>query len=151
MHWGVEMARKGGVPPDRVLNAMPLPQVAPPSSTPATVAVRPSVHCGIQTGKQSAGLLLYRRTGADIEVLLGHPGGPFWRNKDLGSWTISKGLIAAGETPLAAAKREFAEETGHRPHGKPLPLAKPSSREESLFRSGRSRTIGMLKPQEPYV
>ena len=75
-----------------------------------------------EVGKQSAGLLLYRRNSDDVEVLLGHPGGPFWRNKDLGSWSIPKGLIAEGETPLAAARREFAEETGHRPRGKSLPL-----------------------------
>ena len=62
------------------------------------------------------------RVGSGIEVLLGHPGGPFWRKKDLGSWSIPKGLIAEGETPLAAAKREFAEETGHRPRGKSMPL-----------------------------
>ena len=71
---------------------------------------------------QSAGLLLYRRKANGVEVLLGHPGGPFWRNKDLGSWSIPKGLIAEGEASLAAAKREFTEETGHRPHGKFLPL-----------------------------
>jgi predicted NUDIX family NTP pyrophosphohydrolase len=71
--------------------------------------------------EQSAGLLLYRRKGNDIEVLLGHPGGPFWRNKELGSWSIPKGLIE-DETALVAAKREFAEETGHRPSGKFLPL-----------------------------
>jgi predicted NUDIX family NTP pyrophosphohydrolase len=70
--------------------------------------------------KRSAGLLLYRRTAGGIEVLLGHPGGPFWRNKDMGSW--SKGLIGAGESPLAAAKREFVEETGYKPRGKSLPL-----------------------------
>jgi predicted NUDIX family NTP pyrophosphohydrolase len=74
------------------------------------------------SGRQSAGLLLYRRTGNGVEVLLGHPGGPFWRNKDLGSWSIPKGLIAEGEKPLAAARREFTEETGHRPRGKSLPL-----------------------------
>jgi predicted NUDIX family NTP pyrophosphohydrolase len=74
------------------------------------------------SGRQSAGLLLYRRNGNGVEVLLGHPGGPFWRNKDLGSWSIPKGLIAEGEKPLAAAKREFTEETGHRPRGKSLPL-----------------------------
>jgi predicted NUDIX family NTP pyrophosphohydrolase len=51
------------------------------------------------TGKQSAGLLLYRRSGEALDVLLGHPGGPFWRNKDLGSWSIPKGLIAADEVP----------------------------------------------------
>jgi predicted NUDIX family NTP pyrophosphohydrolase len=71
---------------------------------------------------QSAGLLLYRQTGDDIEVLLAHPGGPFWKNKDAGAWTIPKGLISPGETPLAAARREFAEETGHRPQGETIPL-----------------------------
>jgi predicted NUDIX family NTP pyrophosphohydrolase len=74
------------------------------------------------SSKQSAGLLLYRHKGDGIQVLLGHPGGPFWRKKDLGSWSIPKGLIAAGETLLGAAKREFAEETGHRPRGKSLRL-----------------------------
>jgi predicted NUDIX family NTP pyrophosphohydrolase len=74
------------------------------------------------SGRQSAGLLLYRRNGNGVEVLLGHPGGPFWRNKDLGFWSIPKGLIAEGEKPLAAARREFTEETGHRPRGKSLPL-----------------------------
>jgi predicted NUDIX family NTP pyrophosphohydrolase len=67
--------------------------------------------------QQSAGLLLYRHRGAP-EVLLGHPGGPFWSKKDDAAWTIPKGLIRPGETPLAAARREFAEETGNRPRGK---------------------------------
>src|ERR1700732_4343577 len=70
----------------------------------------------------SAGLLLYRRRGREIEVLLGHHGGPYWAKKDEGAWTIPKGLFADGETPLAAAKREFAEETGHRPSGKCVAL-----------------------------
>jgi predicted NUDIX family NTP pyrophosphohydrolase len=74
------------------------------------------------TWKQSAGLLLYRQKGEGIEVLLGHPGGPFWRRKDLASWSVPKGLIAAGEDPHAAAKREFTEETGHSPLGQPVPL-----------------------------
>jgi len=74
------------------------------------------------SGKMSAGLLLYRHSDEGIEVLLGHPGGPFWRNKDLASWSIPKGLIAERETPLAGAKREFAEETGHTPRGKARPL-----------------------------
>jgi len=71
---------------------------------------------------QSAGILLFRRKGDDAEVLLAHPGGPFWRNKDLGAWTIPKGLIDSGEPLLAAAHREFAEETGYRPGGDPLSL-----------------------------
>jgi predicted NUDIX family NTP pyrophosphohydrolase len=71
---------------------------------------------------QSAGLLLFRGRAADLEVLLGHPGGPFWQNKDDGAWSIPKGLIGADEAPLSAARREFAEETGHDPHGDFLPL-----------------------------
>lgn len=73
-------------------------------------------------GKQSAGLLLFRRTTGEIEVLLGHPGGPFWKKKDLGAWSIPKGLIALGEDPLAAARREFAEETGYKPRGEYISL-----------------------------
>ena len=60
----------------------------------------------------SAGLLLYRRHGAETEVLLIHPGGPFWARKDAGAWSIPKGLVNPGEDPMAAALREFAEETG---------------------------------------
>jgi predicted NUDIX family NTP pyrophosphohydrolase len=59
----------------------------------------------------SAGLLLYRRTGPALEVLLVHPGGPFWRRRDLGAWTIPKGEVAEGESLLEAARREFREET----------------------------------------
>jgi predicted NUDIX family NTP pyrophosphohydrolase len=61
---------------------------------------------------RSAGILLYRRHSGGIEVLLVHPGGPFWRNKDLGAWSIPKGEYVQGEEPLAVAKREFEEETG---------------------------------------
>jgi predicted NUDIX family NTP pyrophosphohydrolase len=71
---------------------------------------------------QSAGLLLFRGRAADLEVLLGHPGGPFWQNKDDGAWSIPKGLIGADEAPLSAARREFVEETGHDPDGDFLPL-----------------------------
>lgn len=62
--------------------------------------------------KQSAGLLLYRRSSGNLEVLLVHPGGPFWKNKDEGAWTIPKGEFDENEDPLIAAKREFEEETG---------------------------------------
>ena len=70
----------------------------------------------------SAGLLLFRRSGAGLEVFLAHPGGPFWRDRDLGAWTVPKGLLVAGEDPLAAAVREFEEETAIRPEGPFLPL-----------------------------
>jgi predicted NUDIX family NTP pyrophosphohydrolase len=62
----------------------------------------------------SAGILLYRRSGAHLEVLLAHPGGPFWAKRDAGAWSIPKGLLDADEDPLAAAGREFEEETGLR-------------------------------------
>src|ERR1039457_3343973 len=64
------------------------------------------------SGTRSAGVLLYRRRGGDIEVLLVHPGGPYWSHKDEGAWSIRKGEYAADEDPLAAARREFLEETG---------------------------------------
>jgi predicted NUDIX family NTP pyrophosphohydrolase len=73
--------------------------------------------------KQSAGLLLFRGTVADVEVLLVHPGGPFWAKKDDGSWSIPKGEFAEDEDPLAAAKREFQEETGAPAAGEFTPLA----------------------------
>ena len=61
---------------------------------------------------QSAGVLLYRRSGAGLEVLLVHPGGPFWQRKDIGAWSIPKGEFDATETAEVAALREFREETG---------------------------------------
>jgi len=60
---------------------------------------------------RSAGILLYRRTPG-LEVLLVHPGGPFWAHRDLGAWSIPKGLCEPGEEPLQAGRREFEEETG---------------------------------------
>jgi predicted NUDIX family NTP pyrophosphohydrolase len=80
--------------------------------------------------KESAGLLLHRRRNGALEVLLVHPGGPFWANKDLGAWTIPKGEIMPGEAPLDAAQREFQEETGHVVAGAfhPLQLVQQSGR-----------------------
>jgi predicted NUDIX family NTP pyrophosphohydrolase len=60
----------------------------------------------------SAGLLLYRRAPQALQVLLVHPGGPFWHRKDLGAWTIPKGEVSDGEALIDAARREFHEETG---------------------------------------
>jgi len=64
------------------------------------------------TTKRSAGILLFRERADALEVLLAHPGGPFWRARDEGVWTIPKGGIDEGEEPLDAARREFNEETG---------------------------------------
>ncbi|MEY2399078.1 MAG: hypothetical protein QOJ00_2252 [Actinomycetota bacterium] len=76
--------------------------------------------------KQSAGLLLYRRAGSDggdVEVLIVHPGGPFWKNKDDGAWSVPKGEYDAGDDPWAVAQREFEEELGQRaPSGEPTDL-----------------------------
>jgi predicted NUDIX family NTP pyrophosphohydrolase len=70
----------------------------------------------------SAGLLMYRVRAGHLEVLLVHPGGPYWLNKDAGAWTIPKGLVDEGEDLLESAKREFEEETGVKPNGEFLPL-----------------------------
>ena len=75
--------------------------------------------------RESAGLLLFRRRGGDagLEVLLVHPGGPFFRSKDDGAWSIPKGEVEPGEDRADAARREFAEEVGPAPAGPLLPLA----------------------------
>jgi len=70
----------------------------------------------------SAGLLMYRRDEGGLQVLLVHPGGPFFRSKDEGAWSIPKGEVGPDEDPLAAAVREFAEETGVEPTGPLLAL-----------------------------
>ena len=67
--------------------------------------------------KRSAGILIYRRNGEKLEVLLVHPGGPFWIKKDQGAWSIPKGEVAEGEDLLLAARRELREETGLVPSG----------------------------------
>jgi len=72
--------------------------------------------------KRSAGLLLYRRRNEALEVFLVHPGGPFWAKKDAGAWSIPKGEYAEGEDPLAAARREFDEETGFPAPADAVPL-----------------------------
>lgn len=78
---------------------------------------------GTRRTKRSAGLLLFRRASEEVEVLLGHMGGPFWARKDAGAWGVPKGEYEGGETPWEAARREFQEELGlPPPEGTALPL-----------------------------
>ena len=72
--------------------------------------------------RRSAGILVYRRRDGAAQVLLVHPGGPFWARRDAGAWTIPKGELRPGEAPLACARREFAEETGATIDGDFVPL-----------------------------
>ena len=91
--------------------------------------------------KRSAGLLMHRGTPQARELLLVHPGGPFWANKDDGAWSIPKGEYDDAEDPLAVAIREFTEELGRRPF---------SGRDRS--RDGRRRGPGMggvARPEPP--
>jgi predicted NUDIX family NTP pyrophosphohydrolase len=87
--------------------------------------------------KLSAGLLLYRVTDDAIEVLIGHPGGPFWARKDEGAWSIPKGEYLDGEDPWAAAQREFEEELGKAAPAGPridfAPLKQPSGKVITAF------------------
>jgi predicted NUDIX family NTP pyrophosphohydrolase len=86
--------------------------------------------------KRSAGLLLYRRRGAGLEVLLVHPGGPMWARRDAGAWSLPKGEYDAAEEPLVAARREFAEELGvPAPDGEPLDLGEIRQRSGKLVRA----------------
>jgi predicted NUDIX family NTP pyrophosphohydrolase len=87
--------------------------------------------------KLSAGLLLYRVRDEVVEVLIGHPGGPFWARKDDGAWSIPKGEYSEGEDPWAVAQREFEEEIGLPPPGGPRiefpPLKQPSGKVVTAF------------------
>src|SRR5688572_18124893 len=83
--------------------------------------------------QRSAGILLFRRRRGAIEVLLAHPGGPFWAKKDEGAWSIPKGVYEPGEDGLAAAKREFAEGTGAPTEGEAVALG--------AFRQSSAKTV----------
>ena len=87
--------------------------------------------------KRSAGLLLYRFGDRGPEVLIGHPGGPFWARKDEGAWSIPKGEYLDGEDPWAVAQREFEEEVGKAPPAGPRidfhPLKQPSGKIITVF------------------
>jgi len=87
--------------------------------------------------KLSAGLLLYRITDGVVEVLIGHPGGPFWAKKDEGAWSIPKGEYLDGDDPWTAARREFEEELGKPAPAGPriefAPLKQPSGKIVTIF------------------
>jgi len=85
--------------------------------------------------KESAGILLYRRVRGRLEVLLVHPGGPFWRAKDAGAWTIPKGEIDPDEDALACALRELKEETGLALDAPAMPLAPVKQKGGKLVRA----------------
>lgn len=86
-------------------------------------AERSSLRAPFIMAKQSAGILLYRSRGSSLEILLVHPGGPFFARKDLGAWSIPKGEFLDGEDPAEVAKRELEEETGYTVTANLLPLA----------------------------
>ncbi|MBS1780339.1 MAG: NUDIX domain-containing protein [Bacteroidetes bacterium] len=83
--------------------------------------------------KTSAGILLYKQGREGLQVFLVHPGGPFWKNKDDGAWSIPKGEFAEGEDPLKAAIREFFEETGQQISGDFLELKPIKARSGKLI------------------
>ncbi len=102
-----------------------------------------------EVGVTSAGVLVYRRFGPEPQFLLGHPGGPLWARKDLGAWTVPKGLIEVGEEPRAAARREFEEETGLSPPpgGWPLrPLRQAGGKTVLCWAAEGDLDLGVFRP-----
>lgn len=99
--------------------------------------------------KLSAGILLHRTAGAGVEVLIGHPGGPFWARRDDGAWSIPKGGYDPGEDPWQAAQREFAEELGMAiPDGPMLPLGavrQPSGKVLTAFALGADLDVDAVR------
>jgi predicted NUDIX family NTP pyrophosphohydrolase len=87
---------------------------------------------GLRRARRSAGILLYRGSGSSLEVLVVHPGGPFWKRRDAGSWSIPKGECGPDEAPLDAARREFTEELGA-----PVPAGDPIDLGEVRLKSGK--------------
>lgn len=83
--------------------------------------------------KRSAGILPYRRSNKVMQVLLVHPGGPYWQSRDLGAWSIAKGEFDESELPEAAARREFKEETGWEPNGALLHVGEIRQRKSKLI------------------
>ncbi len=100
----------------------------------------PDPQTGGMTGKRSAGLLLYRRVGDGIEVLVGHMGGPFFARREAGAWSVPKGEFGPEERPEAAARREFEEELGlPAPEGALVPLG------DIVQRGGKTVTVWAIE------
>ena len=147
MHWGVEMARKGGVPPDRVLNAMPLAKAS--SSSSAQAADREP--CGLacdgekgrirQTERRTSPLPAVTATASKFCSAI--PAGPSGATRTLASWSIPKGLIAEAKLPSPQRSANLRKRRVTGRAARPCRLARQSSREESLFTSGPSKTTGM--------
>jgi hypothetical protein len=95
---------------------------------------------------ESAGLLVHRRRGRGLEVLLVHPGGPFFAKKDDGAWSIPKGVIDPGEDRLDAARREFREETGNEPPSGPLTQLDPITPGPAKATTTRRRSRASRSP-----
>jgi predicted NUDIX family NTP pyrophosphohydrolase len=91
--------------------------------------------------RESAGIVLYRRREGRLEVLLVHPGGPFWMNKDLGAWSIPKGEVEPGEEPLTRARQELREETGFAVDGPFMQLV-PIKQTQKLVRAWAAQGDG---------
>src|SRR5262245_38607753 len=92
---------------------------------------------------------MYKREGGPLRLLLVHPGGPFWAKKDVGAWSIPKGEYEENEEPLAAAKREFAEELGSVPRGECQPLGEVRQRGGKIvtgFALEGDLDVGAIKP-----
>jgi len=120
---GLLLYRRRAAPGDDDLSARPLPEGAAAGAGAASGVSAAGGAGGADTTAGANGASGGPAAPGEPEVFLVHPGGPFWQKKDLGAWSIPKGEVAAGEEPLAAARREFAEETGFRP-GPPFhPLA----------------------------
>lgn len=100
-----------------------------------------------RSARRSAGLLLFRTRHDTLQVLLGHPGGPFFANKDDGHWTVLKGELEPDEEPIEVARREFAEETGHAaPSGPLIALGEVRQRSGKLVQAWAAQ--GDLDPAE---
>jgi predicted NUDIX family NTP pyrophosphohydrolase len=98
--------------------------------------------------KKSAGLLMYRRCSGELEVMLVHPGGPFWAKKDLGSWSIPKGEYTNEEEPLEVAKREFQEETSFKAEGEFMaltPIKQPGGKLITIWAFGGDCDASKIK------